>query len=59
MDQLDQAAGVGHVTVMQEEPAAVVRILIDVLDAPGVEGAGAADEAMNLVVMGEEQLGEI
>ncbi len=36
-----------------------MRILIDVIDSVGVEGAGPADNSMDLVAFAEEQLSQI
>jgi hypothetical protein len=36
----------------------VVRVPVDVVQAAGVEGAGAADDAMHLVAFGQEELGQ-
>jgi hypothetical protein len=48
-----QAVLVDEVAVVQREAVA------DVVDAPGVERAAAADEAVDLVSLLQEQLGEI
>jgi len=48
-----QAVLVDEVAVVQREAVA------DVVDPPGVEGAAAADEAVDLVSLLQEQLGEI
>jgi len=46
--------------VLVDEVAVVQRELVaDVVDAPGVERAGAADEAVDLVSLLEEQLREV
>ena len=52
-DQVDQAAGVGDIAIVQQQAGAVllVGVVIDVIDAGGVEGAGAADEPMDLVAL--------
>jgi hypothetical protein len=36
-----------------------MRILIDMIDSIGVEGAGPADNPMDLVAFAEEQLGQV
>jgi hypothetical protein len=36
-----------------------VRVVVEVLDALGVEGAGAADEAVHFVIFREQQLGQV
>ena len=45
---------------MEEEAGlGVVGIAIEMADAVGVEGGGAADDAVDVVVFGEEEFGEI
>jgi hypothetical protein len=52
--------GVVEVAEVEEEAAAgVVRVLVDVVEPRGVEGRGTADEAVDLVALGEEELGEV
>ena len=36
-----------------------VRVAVEVVDAAGVEGAGAADDAVDFVAFGEQELGQI
>ena len=51
---------IGQVAVMQDEaPVALVRILVEVVDAVGVEQRGAALDAVDLVALLEQELGEI
>jgi hypothetical protein len=57
---LGEAAGVGEVAVMEQEAGADdVRVLVEVVDALGVEARRAADHAVDLVAFGEQQLGEV
>ena len=52
--------GVGEVAVVQDEAAVrLVRVLVEVVDALGVEGRGAALDAVDLVALGEQELGEV
>ena len=52
--------GVGQVGVVEEEARLrLVRIAVEVVDPRGVERAGAADEAVDLVALGKQQLGEV
>jgi len=45
---------------MEKEPSALrVGVGVDMVDAAGVEGAGAADKAVDLVALGEEQFCEV
>jgi hypothetical protein len=47
-----RTADIGHVTVVQDELAVIdVRVLIQVIDAVGVEQAGAAFDAMHGVAI--------
>jgi hypothetical protein len=56
----DQAARIGHVAVMQDEFAVLdVRVLIEVIDAIGVEQRRAALDAVNLVALLQQEFGEI
>ena len=60
LHDVDQAGGIGHVAVVQHEPTLVlVRILVEVIDAVGVEQRGAALDAVHLVSLVEQELGEI
>ena len=60
VEQPHEAAGVGEVAVVQEElDAALVRVAVEVVDPVGVEGRGAADDAVDLVALVEQQLGEV
>jgi hypothetical protein len=60
LNDAHQAGGVGQVAVMQHEVAVVdVRILVQVVDAVGVEQAGAAFDAMHLVALFEQELRQI
>ncbi len=56
----DQVGAVGEVAVVQDEPAvALVRVLVEVVDALGVERRGAALDAVHRVTLGQQQLGEV
>ena len=60
LDDAHQAAGVGHVAVVQDEAAAgLVRILVEVVDPVGVEQRRAALDAVDLVALAEQELGEV
>ena len=49
LDNADQIGGVRHVAIVQDELRVwLVRILIEVLDAPGVERRRPALDAVNL-----------
>jgi nucleoside-diphosphate-sugar epimerase len=61
MDQLDQAACIGHVPIMQMEmdTVFVIRIMVDMLNTCPVEAAGAPHQPVYLVILREQQFGEI
>ena len=49
----DQVGGVGQVAVVQEQlRAGLVRVLVEMVDAVGVERGGAALDAVDLVALG-------
>src|SRR6185503_3969882 len=51
---------VGHVAVVQDEARLLgVRILVDAVDALGVEARGAALDAVHLVALPEQEFGEV
>ena len=59
-DQVDQGAGVRQVAVVHQEPnAGLVRVVVDRLQPLGVERGRPPDEAVNVVSLGQEELGEI
>ncbi|MCY1531169.1 hypothetical protein D9M68_663870 [compost metagenome] len=56
----DQVGAVAEVAVVQVEAGVVhMRVLVDVVDALGVELAAAALDAVNDVALFEQQLGEV
>ena len=60
LEQPIEAAAVREVAVVQFEACTrLVRVLVDVVDAIGVEGAGAADDPVDLVALGQEQFREV
>lgn len=60
LDDADQAGGVGQVAVVEDEAAILdVRVLVQVVDAVGVEEAAAALDAVHLVAFFEQQFGQI
>ncbi len=59
-EQPRQGAGIGQVAIMEEQPVfSQVRVGVNAVQPAGVEGAGAADQAVNLVAFGEQQLREV
>ena len=60
VQQVLQRGAVAEVAVVQEELHAVdVRVLVKMIDAVGVERTGAADDAVDLVALAEQEFGEI
>ena len=60
LDDADQVGGIGQIAVMQVQAhAALVRILVQMIDAVGVERGGAALDAVNLVALVEQQLRQV
>ena len=58
--QAGERRAVGQVAVVQEHPRVLqVRILVERLDPRRIEAAGAADQAVNLVALGQQQLAQI
>ncbi len=52
LDDADQVGGIRHVAVMQDEALVLlVRVLVDVLDAAGVERGRAALDAVDDVAL--------
>ena len=60
VDQTIEVSGVCQVAVMQAQGSPfLVRIRIDVIKAIGIKGRGPADDAMNLVPFGKQELGKV
>ena len=60
LDHPNDAARVGHVAVVQNEAAiGFVRVLVEMVDAIGVEKGSAALDAMNLVALSQQKLCQI
>ena len=60
LDHADQVRGVGEVAVVQVQPGARdVRVLVEVVDAVGVEQRRAALDAVHLVALAHQQFGEV
>ena len=56
----DQIGRIGHVALMQEESDALaVGVLVEMIDARGVERLGAPLDAVNDIALAEQQFGEI
>ena len=60
VDQPCQRAGIAEIAVVQHQPVAGgVRVGVDMLQAARVEGTGAADDAMHLVALRQQQFRQI
>ena len=56
----DQVGGIGHVAVMQDEPGVFdMRILKQVVDAPGVEARRAPLDAVDDIPLAEQKFSQI
>src|SRR5206468_9483625 len=57
---LVERAGVVQITINKVKAGVLnVRVLVDVVDATGVEGAGTADDAVDVVVFAQQKLGKV
>ena len=60
LDDVDEGRGVGEVAVVEDEVrVGLVRVLVEVVDAGGIEERRTAFDAMDFVALGEEELGEV
>ena len=60
LHDVNERGGVGHIAVVEDEVAMRdVRVLVDVVDAGGVEERGAPLDAVDLVALAEQELGEV
>jgi len=60
LENAPEARPVGQVAVVQEQPrAGLVRVDVEVIDPVRVEGAGATDDAVDLVALLEQELREV
>lgn len=59
-DDVAEVGAVGEVAVVQEQRHVLaVGVAVEVVDTAGVEGGRAADDAVDLVALGKEELGEV
>ena len=59
-DEATDATAVGEVSVMEEKFDTMdMRVLVEVIDAPGIKGAGSSDDAMDFVALFQEEFREI
>ena len=60
VDDASQPGAVGKIAVMKEQPwPGVVGVEIEPVDAVGVEGAGAADDAVDLEALLQQEFRQI
>jgi hypothetical protein len=60
VDQTIQMSGVCQVTVMETEMSlSLVRIRVDVIQTISVEIGRPSEDAMHLIALGEQKLGEV
>ena len=60
LDDADQVGGVGQVAVVEDEVAVLhMRVLVEMVDAVGVEEGGAALDAVDNVALLQQELGQI
>ena len=60
LDDADQAGGIGQVAVVEDEIAVIgVRILVDVVNALGVEGGCPTFDAVDFVALCQQKFGEV
>src|SRR5580700_11313621 len=60
VNEIQYPLGAGEIAVMQEEPRArLIRMLINEVDAPGIECARPADDPMDFVPFGKQEFREI
>ena len=60
LDDPDQVAAIGEVSVVQNQSRVLfVRVLVEVIDATGVEAAGTSLDAMDLIPLFQEELSQV
>ena len=60
LEEVGERAGNGKIAVVEIDPRlGVVEVLVEVVDPVGVEGAGPADEPVDLIPLAEQELGEV
>jgi hypothetical protein len=52
--------GVAQIPIMQQQPDSFfMRVHVQVVNAPGVEGAGSAHQTMHFIPLGQQELSQI
>jgi hypothetical protein len=60
IEEIVHLLGIGQVPIVEKEPdIRQMRVLIEMIDPAAVEAARAADEAVHLVTLVEEEFGQI
>jgi len=60
LDDADQVGGISQVAIMQPQTdIALMRILIEVVNTLGIEGGGAAFNAVNFVALCEQEFSQV
>src|SRR5260370_24681927 len=60
VDESRQVRGVGHIAVMQGQGTiGPVRILVEMIDAPGVDRRRPADESVHLIALFQQELSQV
>ena len=60
LDDADEAGRIGEVAVVQDEAAALfMRVLVQVVNAVGVEQRGAPLDAVHFVALAQQKFGEV
>jgi hypothetical protein len=58
VNQMSQLARIGKISMVKEQLGlGFVRILVDVLDSVGIEGAGSAYQSMYLIALMQKKFG--
>ena len=59
VDEVLEASCTTHIAVVKQEACFVVRVIIEMVNATGVEGTRTPDQPMYLIAFKEKKLGEI
>jgi len=60
LEKVGELAGDGEVAVVEVDPRlGVVEVPVEVIDTIGVEGAGPADKAVDLIALREQKFGQV
>jgi hypothetical protein len=60
VDQMAELPGIAQVSIVEKKTGpGFMRVDIQMVNAPGIEGAGPAHQTMHFVPLGQEKLGQI